>query len=72
MVRFTSFQQILRPQARNQAHITRLVLLTKPCIISAMLSLLKLITHLLFTLLKLCQPGGVKSVMAENLALEID
>jgi len=29
-----------------------------------MLGLLKLITHLLFALLKLCQPGGVKAVMA--------
>ena len=31
--------------------------------------MLKLITHLLFSLLKLCQPGGVKAVMAENLVL---
>ena len=29
-----------------------------------MLSLLKLITRLLFTVLKLCQPGDVKAVMA--------
>lgn len=34
-----------------------------------MLSLLELITHLLFSLLKLCRPGGVKVVMTENLAL---
>ena len=32
-------------------------------------SLLKLISHLLFSLFKLRRPGGVKTVMAENLAL---
>jgi len=34
-----------------------------------MRSLIELATHILLTLLKLCKPGGVKALMAENIAL---
>jgi hypothetical protein len=34
-----------------------------------MRNLIKLATHILLTLLRLCKPGGVKALMAENIAL---
>ena len=34
-----------------------------------MRSFIKIATHLLLTLLKLCKPGGVKALVAENIAL---
>lgn len=37
--------------------------------IPAMRSLIELATHFLLTLLKLCKPGGVKALIAENIAL---
>ena len=34
-----------------------------------MRSFIEIVTQLLFTLLKLCKPGGVKALVAENIAL---
>lgn len=52
-----------------QNHLGCLAISIQTCIIPVMRSLLEFAIHILFTLFNLCKPGGVKAIMAENIAL---